>query len=389
MTPGNIQSLPHRGAGLILLWLVILGVGFDLDAHDTGSSYLRVSLSETHLALRWEIALHDFDDVLNLDKNRDGAVSADELRANYPSIQAYALGRLRIGADGDPLKLEVSSPEPLIEKLTAGTNLILNLEAHGTSPSKLVEVEYRLFFEVKPQHRGLLLLECDGNSHTAMFSPDRPLQRFDLGARRPVREFLNFGWEGVWHIWIGLDHVLFLIALLLPAVLKREADSWGPVPNFREAFFNVLKIVTAFTVAHSITLSLATLEVVRLPSRWVESAIAASVLIAAINNVRPHFHGRVWLVAFGFGLIHGFGFANALTELGLSRSVLVIALVSVNLGVELGQLAIVCVFLPAAYSLRHSRAYQGPVLQLGSAGIALLAGLWMIERIFDLKWTAF
>src|SRR5688572_3338761 len=167
-----------REGRCILLWLAVLVVGFDLEAHDTGSSYLQVSLSETHLALRWEIALHDVDEVLKLDKNSDGAVSGDELRASYPSIQAYALDRLRIGADGASLKLEVSSPDPLLEKLTSGTNLILNLEAHGTSRPKLVEVEYRLFFEVKPQHRGLLLLKCDGDSHAAMFSPDRPVQRF-------------------------------------------------------------------------------------------------------------------------------------------------------------------------------------------------------------------
>ena len=139
-----------------------------------------------------------------------------------------------------------------------------------------------------------------------MFSPDNPTQRFELAAPDGGKQFLSFAWEGIWHIWIGFDHILFLIALLLPAVPRRENVCWRGIDGFAPAFANVFKIVTAFTVAHSITLSLATLGIVRLPSRWVESAIAASVVLAALNNIYPFFHGRGWLVAFGFGLVHGF-----------------------------------------------------------------------------------
>jgi hypothetical protein len=147
----------------------------------------------------------------------------------------------------------------------------------------------------------------------------------------------------------------------------------------------VFKIVTSFTVAHSITLSLAALGAVSLPSRLVESGIAASVVLAALNNVFPLVHGRRWMVAFAFGLIHGFGFASVLKDLGLPQGALLIALVGFNLGVEVGQLAIVSAFLPAAYWLRGSWFYRRLVFIGGSLSITAIAGIWLIERAFNLK----
>jgi hypothetical protein len=150
-------------------------------------------------------------------------------------------------------------------------------------------------------------------------------------------------------------------------------------------FIDVLKIVTAFTVAHSITLSLATLGVVELPSRWVEAAIAASVVLAALNNLWPLVQGRRWMVAFGFGLIHGFGFASVLADLGLPRDALLLALVGFNVGVEVGQLAIVALFLPLAYLLRGTWLYRRLVFVGGSMFIAAIALLWLDERVFNVK----
>jgi hypothetical protein len=147
----------------------------------------------------------------------------------------------------------------------------------------------------------------------------------------------------------------------------------------------VLWVVTAFTAAHSITLSLAALELIALPSRLVESAIALSVMLAAANNLYPVVAQRRWVVAFGFGLIHGFGFASVLTELGLPADALLLSLVGFNLGVEVGQLAIVAGFLPLAYALRHTAFYRRGVFVWGSLLTLLVATIWLVERVFDLK----
>jgi HupE / UreJ protein len=190
---------------------------------------------------------------------------------------------------------------------------------------------------------------------------------------------------GVEHIWRGYDHILCLLSLLFPAVLVPGVKGWQACESFRAAFIDVLKIVTAFTVAHSLTLSLATLGIVNLPARIWESAIAMSVVLAALNNLVAIIQAKRWVVAFCFGLIHGFGFAGVLTDLGLPRNVLALALVGFNLGVEAGQIAIVSVFLPLAYLLRRTWLYRNIVLAGGSSAIVVVAALWFVERAFDLN----
>ena len=215
-------------------------------------------------------------------------------------------------------------------------------------------MKYELFFDLDPLHRGLLHVEHDGHTQTVVFSPEQQTVRLDLTTSSPWQEFLQFWHEGVWHIWIGYDHILFLISLLLPAVLWWTEGGWQAVDSFRPAFWEVFKIVTAFTVAHSITLSLAVLGIVKLPSHWVESAIAVSVLIVALHNLYPVIRARLWIVAFIFGLVHGLGFATVLLDLGLPGKSLLLALVGFNLGVEVGHVAIVSAFLPLAFLVRRS-----------------------------------
>jgi hypothetical protein len=157
------------------------------------------------------------------------------------------------------------------------------------------------------------------------------------------------------------------------------------VAGFRGAFWSVLKIVTAFTVAHSVTLSLAALGIIQLPSRLVESTIAASIVVGAANNIRLVIHTRLWMVAFVFGLVHGFGFASVLADLHLPQGALLRSLVGFNIGVELGQLAIVALFLPLAFLLRGTPLYQRYTLGVGSFVIAVLAAVWMAERLFEFK----
>jgi len=365
------------------LALLLLLASFAVQAHKPSDSYLRLKMDGAQLSGQWDIALRDLEQAIGLDANGDGEITWGELRARQSDIAAYALARLSFSGDGKNCPLRVSGHQ--VDHHSDGAYEVLRFAADcGAAPSA-VEIGYSLFFDFDAQHKGLLNLEYQGRIQSLVFSPERSKQRFELGEISSFRQFLSYGREGVWHIWIGYDHILFLVSLLLPAVLLRESKHWSPVARFPDAFWDVFKIVTSFTVAHSITLSLAALGVISLPSRLVESAIAASVVLAALNNLLPVVGGRRWVVAFAFGLIHGFGFASVLTELGLPRDALVLALVGFNLGVEGGQLTIVAAFLPLAYTLRESWFYRRAVLVGGSIAIITIAMIWLLERALNLK----
>jgi HupE / UreJ protein len=372
-----------------LLWLaavLLLGAG-SAQAHKPSDSYLAITVQGSTITGQWDIALRDLDHAIGLDADGDAQITWGELRARHAEIAAYALARLGVQADGAACTLRAG--EQRVDKHTDGAYTVLAFDVdcpqpRGQSPATL-RLDYRLFADLDPQHRGLLRMDAAGTTRTAIFSPQAARQDFELKAASRAAQFGAYFVEGVWHIWIGFDHILFLVSLLLPAVLVWQARAWQPAARFRQAFVDVLKVVTAFTVAHSITLSLATLGVVSLPSRAVESAIAASVVLAALNNVWPLVHGRRWVVAFVFGLIHGFGFASVLADLGLPQGTLLLALVGFNLGVEAGQLAIVAVVLPLAFALRHTAFYRRGVFVGGSLLIAALAAVWLAERWFDLQ----
>jgi hypothetical protein len=352
-------------------------------AHKPSDSYLILKVDGDKVHGQWDIALRDLDFAIGIDGNGNGEITWGELRARHDAIAAYALPRLRIqNQDEDCATFPTSQ---LVDNHSDGAYTVLNFTAECAKPLNHLTLNYKLLFDVDPQHKGLLRLEFKGTTTTAIFSPDKAIQNFELAEVSLFRQFIDYAKEGVWHIWIGFDHILFLLALLLPAVLYREKQKWHAVTQFRPALLEVLKIVTAFTLAHSITLSLATLGVVSLPSRFVESAIAASVVLSALNNVFPLFEGKRWMMAFAFGLIHGFGFASVLADLGLPEDTLKLALVGFNIGVEGGQLAIVSVFLPLAYYFRNTIFYRRIVLFSGSLLIMLLATIWLIERAFDLK----
>ncbi len=372
------------GVCLLMLWLAMPAL-----AHKPSDSYLSLQVGHSAIEGQWDIALRDLDFAIGLDANGDGQITWGELRARHAAISAYALARLEILADERACPLRVG--EQLVDDHSDGAYTVLKFTLSCNRAPAQLKLSYRLFADIDPQHRGLLRLRAQGQTRSAILGPQAPSQTFELKQVSWSAQFADYFGEGVWHIWIGFDHILFLLALLLPAVLLWRAPRWQAAGSFRDAFWDVVKIVTAFTVAHSITLSLATLGVVWLPSRLVESAIAASVLLAALNNVLPLFHGRRWMVAFGFGLIHGFGFASVLVELGLPQGTLALALalVAFNLGVEAGQLAIVAAFLPLAFWIRGGWFYQRLVMQGGSLLIAVLAGIWLAERALDLKLLPF
>ena len=356
-------------------------------AHKASDSYLVLNVKGHEVSGQWDIALRDIDFALGLDANGDGDITWGEVRARHADIAAWAVGRLKLERGGD-CALQVT--EHLVDDHTDGAYAVLRLRGSCPSSTQALTLNYRLLFDIDALHRGLLRLDLDGVPHTSVLGPDTGVLNVKAGETSRLAQFGQYLLEGIWHIWIGFDHILFLLSLLLPAVLvhgvvANKTRYWIVVTTFRQALTEVLWVVTAFTVAHSITRSLAALQIIELPSRLVESAIAASVVLAAANNLWPVVERRRWLVAFSFGLIHGFGFASVLTELGLPRDALVLSLLGFNVGVEIGQLAIVAGFLPVAFLLRNTPLYRKGVFVGGSFLTMLVALVWLAERVFNLK----
>ena len=358
----------------VLLLMLLPGAA---SAHKPSDAYLSLSVGERTIEGRWDLALRDLEHAMGLDRDGDGAITWGELKARHAAIAAYALARLDLSSAGEACPGE--PVEQLVEEHSDGAYAVLRFVARCPAPVSEVDLSYGLLFDLDPLHRGLIQIERRGATHAGVVSPEQPDLRVTSEGPELLGQFLTFLWEGVWHIWIGIDHILFLVSLLLPAVLRRRPASWEPVESFGEALLETVKVVTAFTLAHSITLSLAALGVVSLPSRLIESVIAASVVVAALNNLYPVITRKVRLVAFGFGLVHGFGFASVLGDLGLPQDALLLALFGFNLGVELGQLAIVAAFMPLAFALRQSWLYRRVALQAGSLVIAAIAMLWLVE----------
>jgi hypothetical protein len=357
-------------------------------AHQANDSWLNFAITNGTVAGQWDISVSDLDTALGLDDNDDTIISNDEITAHWDALLAFVRPHLQVKTDGVSRTLQITGHK--LEQHLNGNyvGLLFQVEPSGNAPTTL-QVTCDLFYDLNPNFLNRLSIDCNGQQRSMNLTTEAPTHTFELSQPKVSAQFLSFVREGVWHIWSGFDHILFLLALLLPSVLWRQEDLWHPVAEFRKALMNVLKVVTAFTVAHSITLSLATLGVVQLPSRLTESAIAASVVVAATNNIYPLFTRREWIVAFGFGLIHGFGFAGGLSDMGISRQNLAVTVLGFNLGVEAGQLAIVCIFLPVAFVLRRSWVYPRVVLAGGSCAIVLVAGVWLIERVLDLKLMPF
>ncbi len=383
-----------RRLAAALLWLAVAclaGLATPARAHKPSDSYLSLRVDGARLTGQWDIALRDLEYAIGLDANGDGEITWGEVKSRHGDIASYALARLDIrsgaGTEGggapQPCPLKVIGH--LLDDHSDGAYAVLRLEAGCPAAPSALTLRYRLFFDFDAQHKGLLRLEARDAALSGVFAADRAEQHFDLARITPLGQFLTFTREGIWHIWIGFDHILFILSLLLPAVLLFASGAWRPAPRFAPAFWDVLRVVTSFTVAHSITLSLAALGAISLPSRLVESTIAASVVLAALNNLRPLVQRRRWVVAFVFGLIHGFGFASVLADLGLPENALFVALAGFNAGVEIGQLAIVSAFLPLAFALRGSWFYRRLLMTGGSLAVAAVALAWFIERAFDLK----
>jgi len=428
------------------------------NAHKPSDAYLQLQVDGAVVEQRLDVALRDLDRDLALDADENGQLEWGEVRTRWAELEALAAQAVTLSADGQPCVARAGGT-PLLDEHSDGRYAVLTRRYTCPQPVRQLAVGYRLFAQTDPTHRAVLRLQHAGISRAAVLVPGAAATGFTLGgdAASPAASasasrsasasapfsaplsaspslggLLAFVPQGVHHILIGSDHILFLLALLLPALVVRPArplparppepgwrtdarggvalvrqglagnawapgrpgaralrgwasTAWQPASALRPVLLDVLRIVTAFTVAHSITLALAAFDVFNPSPRVVESVIAASVVLAALNNLFPVFREGRWKLTFGFGLVHGFGFASALKDLGLQQGDLAGPLLGFNIGVELGQLAIVAVFLALAWRCRGTRFYQQGLLGAGSAAIALLAGGWLIERAFDLK----
>jgi hypothetical protein len=358
-----------------------------VDDHAVGQSYLFLRVYEDSLLVTLELTVNDLNDRLSLGWT-PGAVTQADVEAKLSAIRAYVEPKFALSTPAGPLAPVFRKADMLF--LEVADFVLLRYVITGTRgiPNSLTAT-YPILFDLTADHRNYLIIEHNWKTGTfnseaiaGVFTPNEPSLTLDLSTSSTWRGFLAMIRQGVWHIWIGLDHILFLVALALPAVLVRVNGQWEPVPGFRTALSVIIRIVTFFTIAHSVTLSLAALDVITLPSRLVESIIAGSIAVAAWANLMPGLRIREAAIAFAFGLFHGFGFATVLGDLGLGREHMVLSLLGFNIGVELGQLAIICVIFPFFFLLRRTAIY-GWIMRGGSVALIALALLWMFERALN------
>ncbi|MEO8526265.1 MAG: HupE/UreJ family protein [Caldimonas sp.] len=386
-------AMGRRIAGRVFVAIGLVVVAGSAGAHKSSDSYLQLDAAPRQLAVRWDIALRDLDIALDLDTDGDGKLTWGEVKSAWPRIESYAMAHLSI------VDCELRPVERGLERRNDGTYAVLHLVSNCTLAAQPA-IAYSLFAEVDPTHRGIAKIQRPGEPLVlSVLDPSRPAtagaastgsaangagQGTASGdSSAPSRwQFLG---EGIRHILGGYDHVLFLLCLLLPAVMRRTPEGWRPVDRLSQAILPVVGIVSAFTIAHSITLTLAALKLVSLPSSFIEPAIAVTIVLAALDNIWPIFPVRRIVVTFFFGLIHGFGFASVLAELNLPTADFAWALLQFNVGLEMGQLMVVVVTTAVLFNLRGWSRYRTVVIRSGSLLAMSIAGLWFIERTANVK----
>lgn len=378
---GHKNTLQHYGGHFkkILIRIVLALAPFIFPTfahgHQSSDAYLQLQVKSDGLELRWDVALRDLDNALpQLDADGNRELTWGEVRAAWPALAAHAQERLSI--PGCPLR---PAGEPALEQRSDGAYAVLRLGAACTPPQGL-PLEYRLFEGLDASHRGIArITHPDGRVEVRVLDPGAGAAATPAGDASHAAGG-GFVREGVLHILTGYDHLLFLLCLLLPAVLQRTPQGWRPVASARQALAPVAATVTLFTLAHSLTLALAALGNVNLPPAVVEPAIAATIAVAAVDNLRGLFGRWRGAVTFLFGLVHGFGFAGVLHEVELPTLDFGWALLRFNVGLELGQLAIVALVVPLLFLARRRGGYERWALHGGSATAIGIALLWFLER---------
>lgn len=350
---------------LPVLWALLAALlAGPAPAHETTRSYLALDRQGVEVQARLRLAFRDVEAVVGMDEDLDGRITWGEARARLPEATAYAAARLALDAGG------ACALGPMAAGVSAEGGVdYLDLAFAATCPDAraALSLTTTLFAEIDPDHRLFLASAEDGSGSGAVLRPGEPLVL--APAAGPGATFLAYLRAGAEHLLAGADHLAFLLVLVLPAVAA--AGAW------RSRLFGVVAAVTGFTLAHAVTLTAAATEALRPPTALIEVLIALSILVTALDNVRPFIPAPRAAVAAFFGAIHGFAFATALAGLQLSGGAFALALLGFNLGIEAAQVAVVLLLLPALALLGHGLW----VLRLGSAAAAGLATLWLWQRL--------
>lgn len=351
-----------------------------VQAHESSTAYLNLKTNNADATIynaTYELSLRDLALLIDIDANQDQQVSWAEIKLQKPLIEQLISSQVTLLSGADVC--ENVSFAPLLINTRGGFNyLYTELELRCSSP--LSAIDYQVMSGIDANHR-LLLTQADSALPIQVLAVGQHSLGNDANASW-LSIGLNFLKSGIHHLLIGWDHLLFLFVLLIPAVYIREQKELVAVAKPRAALLEVFWIATSFTLAHSVTLSLAALQIISIPAQFIESLIALSIAFAALNNLVPILRVRAVYLAFVFGLIHGFGFANVLVDLPLATSERVLALLSFNIGIELGQLVFIAVVFPIALLLRHTKFYKLAIFYAGSLISITIALWWFFERAF-------
>ncbi|WP_201558107.1 HupE/UreJ family protein [Psychrobacter sp. 72-O-c] len=380
MSAFNRLTWSHTCRYLTLLLLAMTCTA--IQAHESSTAYLNLEPSDSEGAAdivynaEYELSLRDLALLVDIDPNRDSQVSWAEVKSQTTLIKQLIAAQVTLKTGTQ--SCQMTDFAPLAINTRGGFNyLYTNFKLECATP--ISGLNYQILAGIDANHR-LILTQAGG---------DIPVQVLAVG-QNPLgtdadsgllSTAINFLKSGIHHLLIGWDHLLFLFVLLIPAVYIRKQKQLIAVAKPRAALIEVFWIATSFTLAHSITLSLAALGIVSIPPRFIESLIALSIAFAALNNLVPMLRVRAVYLAFVFGLIHGFGFANVLVDLPLATSERVLALLSFNIGIELGQLVFIALVFPIALLLRHTRFYKSVIFYAGSLISIAIALWWFFERI--------
>jgi hypothetical protein len=368
------------------LLLMVLFFSTSVSAHQTGNSYLYVTEVNGQLRIDIDFIVRDLDNLLQntAQASKDKPTSTptpEQLQAKQAAITQIIQASLVVEINEQAQTLDFIDQSIVLHN----DGLYVRQRFSGPSipvPVRFMVVRYGFFNQNDKLGRAFFKLRLGQEELSSVFDSSKETQRFALGESKRWATMGLFTQEGAMHIWGGPDHLLFLFTLLLPGLMLLQRESNTSRLGTRAAGMFALKVITAFTLAHSVTLLASVMDWITLPSRWIESAIALSIMLSAALNLQKRIVFSHWKLALVFGLIHGMGFANGLRELGLSHLYFMETLLAFNIGVELGQIAaVLAVGIPIVLLARNDQS-KAWLTRWISVTVFLIALFWLIERLW-------